>query len=162
MTAQHTALCVLVLFLRLASLVLSDQKRHTPAKLPSSSFVLLATALISALLPSSGSLDQNHFLYYLTFDFYPSPPLKKRKKLNPLPLRVQLLQFLPHLTLSHHNLHLQINFPYLSLYINPTIASLNLYCSETETTHQLYYFLYLTLIYFSMLFLPFTPPYCFS
>jgi len=27
----------------------------------SSSFVLLATALISALLPSSGSLDQNHF-----------------------------------------------------------------------------------------------------
>ncbi len=29
-------------------------------------FLVLATALNSALLPSSGSLDQEHFLYLLT------------------------------------------------------------------------------------------------
>ncbi len=35
-------------------------------------FLLLATALNSALLPSSGCLDQKHFLYLLTF--LPLPP----------------------------------------------------------------------------------------
>ncbi len=43
------------------------ETERMPSSFYSSSFTFMATALNSSLLPSSGSLDQKHFLYLLTF-----------------------------------------------------------------------------------------------